>query len=85
MDPFAGLLDGPRARGAFALLTVITPPWVLRIPAESPITVPAVVRGHAWVLPDAGSPVRLERGDVAVTGHRITTPWRMTRPRRRGS
>ncbi|QNI70738.1 AraC family transcriptional regulator [Cyanobium sp. NS01] len=67
MDPFAGLLDGPRARGAFSLRTVMTPPWSLRILAESPITVLAIVRGHAWVVPDDGQPVRLDAGDVAVT------------------
>ncbi len=67
MDAFGGLLDGPRARGAFALRTIMSPPWSLRILAESPITVLAMVRGHAWVVPDAGEPVRLDAGDVAVT------------------
>lgn len=67
MDPFAGLLDGPRARGAFSLRTVMMPPWSLRILAESPITVLAIVRGHAWVVPDDGKPLRLGVGDVAVT------------------
>lgn len=67
MDAFGGLLDGPRARGAFALRTVMTPPWSLRILAESPITVLAMVRGHAWVVPDGDEPVRLDVGDVAVT------------------
>ncbi|MEM1451077.1 MAG: AraC family transcriptional regulator [Planctomycetota bacterium] len=67
MDSFGGLLDDPRARGAFSLRTVMTPPWSLRILAESPITVLAMIRGHAWVVPDDGEPVRLEVGDVAVT------------------
>jgi len=67
MDDLAGLLDGPRARGAFALRTVMTPPWCLRILAESPITVIVVVSGEAWVIPDEGSPVRVGPGDVAVT------------------
>nr|WP_043370074.1 AraC family transcriptional regulator [Cyanobium sp. PCC 7001] len=67
MDLFGGLLDGPRARGAFALRTVMRPPWSLRILAESPITVLAIVRGHAWVVPDGSEPVRLGVGDVAVT------------------
>lgn len=67
MDPLGGLLDGPRARGAFALRTVMTPPWSLRILAESPITVLAMVRGHAWIVPDGGDPLRLGVGDVAVT------------------
>jgi len=67
MDAFGGLLDGARARGAFALRTVMSPPWSLRILAESPITVLAVVRGHAWIVPDDGAPVRLGAGDVGVT------------------
>ncbi|MEX1315900.1 MAG: AraC family transcriptional regulator [Synechococcaceae cyanobacterium] len=67
MDLFGGLLDGPRARGAFALRTVMRPPWSLRVLAESPITVLAIVRGHAWVVPDNSEPVRLGVGDVAVT------------------
>lgn len=67
MDPFDGLLDGPRARGAFALRTVMSPPWSLRVVAESPATLLAMVRGRAWVVPDGGEPVRLEVGDIAVT------------------
>jgi AraC-like DNA-binding protein len=67
MDAFGGLLDGPRARGAFALRTVMAPPWSLRIVAESPLTLLAMVKGHAWVVPDHGEPVRLGIGDVAVT------------------
>ncbi len=67
MDDLGGLLDGPRARGAFALRTVMTPPWSLRIRAESPLTLLSIVRGHAWVVPDGGEPVRLDAGDVAVT------------------
>jgi AraC-like DNA-binding protein len=67
MDPFAGMLDGPRARGAFALRTVLSPPWSLRVLAESPLTLLAVVQGHAWVVPDDDGPVRLGVGDVAVT------------------
>ena len=42
------------------------PPWSLRIQDEAPLTVVAVVRGDAWVIPDAGEAVRLERGDVAI-------------------
>lgn len=67
MDSFGGLLDGARARGAFSLRTVMTPPWSLRILAESPLTVLAMVRGTAWVVPDDGEPVELKVGDVAVT------------------
>lgn len=66
MDAIAGLLDGPRARGAFLLRSVLDPPWCLRIQDGAPLTVMAVVRGHAWVTPDGREPVRMEAGDVAI-------------------
>jgi AraC-like DNA-binding protein len=66
MDAVAGLLDGPRAREAFLLRSSMDPPWCLRVQDEAPLTVVALVRGHAWVLPDAGDAVRLNRGDVAL-------------------
>lgn len=67
MDTLAGLLDGSRARGAFALRTVMSTPWSLRIVAESPVTLIAGVAGVAWVVPDDGEPVRIGPGDIAVT------------------
>jgi AraC-like DNA-binding protein len=67
MDALGGLLDGPRARGAFALRMINTPPFSLRVLAESPLTLLAVIRGGAWVMPDDGAPVQLGVGDVAVT------------------
>ena len=66
MDAVAGLLDGPRARGAFLLRSNLDPPWSLRIEDKAPLTVMAIVRGEAWVLPDGGDPVAMGRGDVAV-------------------
>jgi AraC-like DNA-binding protein len=66
MDAVAGLLDGPRARGAFLLRSTLASPWSMRIADEAPLTFLAVVRGGAAVLPDAGEPVRLERGDVCL-------------------
>jgi AraC-like DNA-binding protein len=66
MDAVAGLLDGPRARGAFLLRTVVDPPWSLRIRDEAPLTLVAVVRGSAWIVPDAADAVRIEPGDVAI-------------------
>jgi AraC-like DNA-binding protein len=42
------------------------PPWSLRIQDEAPLTLVAMVRGEASILPDAGDPVRLGPGDVAV-------------------
>jgi AraC-like DNA-binding protein len=66
MDAVAGLLDGPRAREAFLLRSSMDPPWSLRIEDEAPLTVLAMVRGTAWVLPEDGEPVAVRAGDVAV-------------------
>jgi len=66
MDALTGFLDGPRARGAFLLRSVLDPPWSLRILDRAPITVVAVVRGRAWVLPDGGLAQSLAAGDIAV-------------------
>jgi AraC-like DNA-binding protein len=66
VDALGGLLDGPRARGAFVLRSSMDPPWSLRVQDEAPLTVLALVRGQAWLVPAGTSPVLLERGDVAV-------------------
>lgn len=66
MDALGGLLDGPRARGAFLLRGLMTPPWSLLVEDEAPLTLLAVARGVAWIVPSEGSPVRLGPGDVAV-------------------
>ena len=72
MDAVAGLLDGPRAHGAFLLRSRMSAPWSLRIEDEAPLTVVAVVRGHVWLEAD-GSSNRIGRGDVAVL--RGPTPY----------
>ncbi|WP_028476932.1 AraC family transcriptional regulator [Nocardia sp. CNY236] len=66
MDAVVGLLDGPRARGAFLLRSVLTPPWSMAIRDEAPLTLVAMVRGDAWIIPHAGTAARLNPGDVAI-------------------
>ena len=66
MDSIAGLLDGPRAREAFLLRSLLDPPFSMRIQDEAPLTLVAMVRGSAWVLPDVGENVLLDAGDVAI-------------------
>ncbi|MCP2165525.1 AraC family transcriptional regulator [Goodfellowiella coeruleoviolacea] len=66
MDVLAGLLDGPRARGAFLLRSILEPPWSLRVQDEAPLTLVTMVRGTAWIIPADGAAVRLRVGDVAV-------------------
>ncbi|MET9762377.1 AraC family transcriptional regulator [Streptomyces sp. NPDC006372] len=66
MDAVAGLLEGPRARGAFMIRACFDPPWAVRVEDEAPLTVMLVVRGEAWILPDGGGPARLRTGDLAI-------------------
>ncbi|PYC65554.1 AraC family transcriptional regulator [Micromonospora arborensis] len=66
MDALAGLLDGPRARGAFLMRSVFDPPWSVRIQDRAPLTLVTMLRGTAWVVPARGTPVPLGVGDVAI-------------------
>ena len=66
MDGLTGLLDGPRARGAFLLRCLMEPPWSVRLEDEVALSVTAVVRGRAWVVPDEGTPFEVGTGDVLV-------------------
>src|ERR687898_869514 len=66
MDAMAGLLDGPRARGAFLLRCVMEPPWAVRIQDEAPLSFMAVARGETWGVPGGGAPGLPRPGDVAL-------------------
>ena len=66
MDAFGGLLDGPRARGVFALRTIMSPPWSVRIEDRAPLSLIAIVRGGAWFVPAHGDAIPLAEGDVAI-------------------
>ncbi|MET8975092.1 AraC family transcriptional regulator [Streptomyces sp. NPDC004539] len=66
MDPLAGLLEGPRARGAFLVRACFDPPWSIRVEDRAPLTVMLLVRGDAWVVPDHGKRLQLRAGDLAI-------------------
>lgn len=66
MDAYTGLLDGPRARGAFLLRWIMNPPWSVRVQDRAPLTLVAMTRGGAWVVPDQGDARPLRGGDVAI-------------------
>lgn len=67
VDVLTGLLDGPRARNAFLLRSLLEPPWSLRLQDGSPLTIVSILRGEAWLdLADGSAPLRLAPGDVAV-------------------
>ncbi|WP_028924130.1 AraC family transcriptional regulator [Pseudonocardia acaciae] len=66
MDALAGLLDGPRARGAFLMRIVMDPPWSIRIADRAPLSLTALVTGHAWVALDGADAVRVGPGDIVI-------------------
>ncbi len=66
MDALADLLDGPRARGAFVMRSLLDPPWSLRIQDEAPLMIVVVTRGQAVLVPDDAEPIRLGQGAVAI-------------------
>jgi AraC-like DNA-binding protein len=66
VDSVAGLLDGPRARDAFLLRSLLDPPFSIRVQDEAPLTLVAMVGGEAWIVPDAGDPVPLRAGNAAI-------------------
>ncbi|MFD0549581.1 AraC family transcriptional regulator [Streptomyces rectiviolaceus] len=84
MDVLAGLLEGPRARGAFMIRACFDPPWSVRIADEAPLSVMIMVRGAAWIVPDHGEPQLIRPGDVAVArgpDHYTVADDRATPPR----
>ncbi|MBB5082638.1 AraC family transcriptional regulator [Nonomuraea endophytica] len=76
MDALAELLDGVRARGATFGRTVMDTPWAVGFASGAPLTLTTMIRGQAWVVPEAGEPLRLGQGDVAVVRgpHTIADP-----------
>ena len=72
MDPLSGLLDHPRARGAFTLRVVMDPPWSIDVRDEAALTLVVVLKGSAQLRAD-GRTTGLRRGDVALV--RGTEPY----------
>lgn len=74
MDPLQHVLDGPRARGAFALKVLMKPRWSIQVQDRAPLTVIAMIAASGWLIAD-GQQYRLEPGDVALV--RGPEPYRM--------
>ncbi|TQM38512.1 AraC family transcriptional regulator [Pseudonocardia cypriaca] len=72
MDGLTNLLDGPRGRGAFLQRTVMEPPWSFRMADDAPLGLVAVLRGTAWITPDAGEAREVGAGSVSLV--RALTP-----------
>ncbi|MFI6574216.1 cupin domain-containing protein [Nocardiopsis sp. NPDC050513] len=65
MDPLTQLLDGPRARGACTLHTVMSPPWAIEVRDRAALTLVVVTSGRARVTSPHGE-ADLGPGDVAL-------------------
>jgi AraC-like DNA-binding protein len=66
VDPLAGLIDAPRARGAFLLRVPMRRPWALRVADEAPLTVVTMTAGSSWFTREPDEPLLLERGDLLL-------------------
>ncbi|MEV0649658.1 AraC family transcriptional regulator [Phytomonospora sp. NPDC050363] len=66
MDALAGLLDGPRAKGAFLIRSRMNPPWSVRIADRAPLTLLAMTSGNAHVTTADGAVRELCEGQIAV-------------------
>ncbi|WP_407566148.1 AraC family transcriptional regulator [Streptomyces sp. 184] len=66
MDSIAGLLDSPRAHGAFMMRAILEPPWSVRIVDRAPLCIVALASGSAWVTYDDAAPVRVGEGEMAI-------------------
>ncbi|WP_329584999.1 AraC family transcriptional regulator [Streptomyces sp. NBC_01005] len=76
MDLLDDYLAGFRARGAAFCSTVSVPPWGMRFTDPAPLTLGAMLRGDAWLVPTEGEPVGLPQGAVALV--RTRSPYSVT-------
>lgn len=74
MDPLSHLLDGPRARGAFALKVLMAPGWAIQVQDQAPLTIMVMLAPRAWIAAD-GERHELAAGDVALV--RGPAPYRV--------
>lgn len=79
MDPFAQLLDGPRAADAFVVRAVFEPPFGIEVNDDARLTVVAMATGGAWLRMADEPPRHLAAGDVALV--RWTAPYIVSDPR----
>ncbi|MGW5879150.1 cupin domain-containing protein [Nocardiopsis terrae] len=65
MDPLVRLLDGPRARGAFTLRTVMSPPWSIDVRAGAALDMLVAASGSLWLTTGVET-VEAGPGDVVL-------------------
>jgi AraC-like DNA-binding protein len=75
MDPLARYFGAPRARDAFSLRVVMSPPFAIDVRDQAALTLIVPVRGSAWLVPSAGPAQLLEPGQAATV--RGPDPYRV--------
>ena len=60
------MFEGSRARDAFALRVVMSPPWSICVAPESPLTLIAGVRQAFWIVADDHAPIEVHPGDIVI-------------------
>ncbi len=66
MDPLVHLIDGPRARSAFTLRVVMSPPWALDIRDGAALALVVVTSGRLWLRREGTEPLPAGPGDVIL-------------------
>jgi len=66
MDVLTSLLEGPRARGAYLMRSILSPPWSLRLEDQAPLALMTMLRGTCWIMHDGAAPRAVGPGDVAI-------------------
>lgn len=66
VDALGSVLNGPRAKDAFLLRVMMSPPWSVRIEDKAPLTIVVTVSGTAAIAFDDGEQANLHPGDVAI-------------------
>ncbi len=66
MDVLTSLLDGPRARGAYLMRSILSPPWSLRLKDQAPLALMTMLRGTCWIMHGGAQPRAIGPGDVAI-------------------
>ena len=66
MDPLVHLIDGPRARSAFTLRVVMSPPWAIDIRDGAALALVVVTSGRIWLRREGIDPILAGPSDVIL-------------------
>ena len=76
MDALTTMLAEVRSAGALFGRNIMGSPWAIRFEDGAALTLVTMLRGAGWIVPDNGTPVRLENRDRAIVSG--TAPFTVT-------